>query len=266
LLYENQIDTVSAFIVFIIVGGLLALVVIMLFLWYRFREQCERFFKAFLVLDILLIFTIGGGILIWMFVSHMKIKMEIISFSLITVNMGMGGLASLYLPVPPVVHRAYLVILNAIMAIMLVETLPMWILFFFVTILAILDALSELTRFRAISPFLIPQSIELLYDTPRILYQVGQLRLRAADLMWYGLLVAVVHTSLGSIVATFVLVLAALVLVLFVAPFMGKRFRPLPLAFAFILGLLLFNDQVIIPFAMSWNFFQSPSLTLGGKL
>jgi hypothetical protein len=33
------------------------------------------------------------------------------------------------------------------------------------------DALSELTRFRAISPFLIPQSIELLYETPRILYQ-----------------------------------------------------------------------------------------------
>jgi hypothetical protein len=42
LLYENQIDAVSAFIVFIIVGGLLAFVVILLFLWYRFREQCER--------------------------------------------------------------------------------------------------------------------------------------------------------------------------------------------------------------------------------
>jgi hypothetical protein len=90
------------------------------------------------VVDILLIFTVGGGILIWMFVSHMKVKLEIISYAIITCNMGVGGMVSLYLPVPPVVHRAYLVVLNAIMAIMLVETLPMWILFFFVTILAIL--------------------------------------------------------------------------------------------------------------------------------
>ena len=55
---------------------------------------------------------------------------------------------------------------------MLAAALGRWIVFFFVLIAATGDFISELTpRLRLLSPFLIPEHVELAFTTPRILYQ-----------------------------------------------------------------------------------------------
>ena len=118
--------------------------------------------KKFLVLDILLIFVIGGGILFLLVSEQVRLPVEQLSFSIIIWNFGVVGLVSLYHRVPPTVHRFYLAILNTIMvctrdcclqqrmtrcvvlcktqAIMLLVTVTEWILFFFVFVTATLGA------------------------------------------------------------------------------------------------------------------------------
>jgi len=114
---------------------------------------------------------------------------------------------------------------------------------------------------RFLSPFILPAHVELVYETPRILYQVGTLRLRAADLMWYGLMMGLVDvTSIISIASTFIYILSALAFVVFVIPFFGKRFRPLPLAFIFVALGMLWNPNFLSPYISNFNFLKTTIL------
>ena len=79
------------------------------------------------------------------------------------------------------------------------------------------------------------------------------MRLRAADLMWYGLLMGCVRNSLGAVVSAFVFSAAALALVVFVLPFLGRKFRPLPVALAGVVIVLLFESSVLMPYIASRN-------------
>ena len=125
--------------VLILAGALLLGLMLLGVLWWRFRELFEsvsasrlglalaavfvpqppflaaQILKRFLMLDILLIFMIGGGILVLLFAAEVGLAIEVASFMVLLWNFGMGGLASLYLWVPPSVHRFYLGILNVIM-------------------------------------------------------------------------------------------------------------------------------------------------------
>jgi len=230
----------------------------MIFLFYRYRERCEQFCKRFLVVDILLIFLFGGGALFLVFIQEYNIPVGAVTFFLLTWNFGAVGLFSLYFPVPDNVHRFYLIILNAIMAIMMISTLGQWIIFFFVVLAAVADVAADLRpRWRRVSPFIIPTSVQLVYDTPRILYHVGGLRLRGPDLMWYGMMMGLVTNSVTSLCMAFVSILASISLTVFVLPFFGKSLRPLPLAFGSVLSVMIFSDLLIEPYyEQAFDFFH----------
>lgn len=219
-------------------------------------RQC---FKRFLVADILAILMFGVATILWLLVTQWRIYLDAVTFCMVIWNVSFAGLMTLYYPMPERLHHFVLIILNAIMAIMLIATLSQWIVVAFLFVAALGDVASELRpNMRLLSPFIIPANVELIYNTPKILYTVGGLRLRAADLLWYGLLTGLAvyaapasdeYASVllgGSLV--FVCVMASLALMLFVAPFIGCRFRPLPLAIAAAFALVMIQKHVLVPY------------------
>jgi hypothetical protein len=181
-------------------------------------------------------------------------------------------MASLYVNVPPTVHRFYLIVLNAIMAVMIVSTLPPWLIFLFVFIAAAGDVISIMRpRLRLLSPFLLPANIELLYQTPRILYTLGngtakQFNLRAAELMWYGLLMGMVHLVIENVVPAYIILLGAISIVVFVCPYTGNKLRPLPVAFLGLALLFALNGTTLQPFLNSVDFLHGPTARTSGLL
>lgn len=88
-------------------------------------------------------------------------------------------------------------------------------------------------------------------------FSVGGLRLRAADLMWYGLMLAFClnspnTTATSSIMLgtalVFLSVLSSLAIILFVFPFVGIRYRPLPVAFLCAFIFTLIQQPLFEPF------------------
>jgi len=197
-----------------------------------------------------------------MIAQKARIPVEEATFFCFVWNFGFLGLMSLYYKVIPAIHRFYLIILNSIMAIMMITTLGKYVIFFLLAIAAAGDVISEIRpRMRFLSPFILPSHVELVYETPRILYQVGSLRLRAADLMWYGLMMGLVEVnSMVSITYTFISILAALAIIVFVIPFFGKRFRPLPIALLFVTLGMLWNPSLLSPYISSFNFLKTQQL------
>ncbi len=106
---------------------------------------------------------------------------------------------------------------------------------------------------RFLSPFIIPSTVQLLYSTPRVVYHIGVLRLRAADLMWYGGMIALVSFDVVSISMMFIGVLASLVLTVFVVPFAlaGKMYRPLPSAFVCLVVTMICSGSLVSPYVLS---------------
>jgi len=252
----------GALVVILIALGVILAIAFGAFMVYRFREACERCFKRFLVADIAAILMFGAATLIWLLVTQWRIYLDTLTFCLLIWNAALTGLMTLYFPMPERLHHFFLVLLNAVMAILLVATLPIWILITFLFVAALGDVLSELRpQARLLSPFIIPANVELIYNTPKILYTVGGLRLRAADLLWYGLLAGLVmYTSSSSREYAAVLlggtlvvvcVLSSLALLLFVLPFVGCRARPLPLAIVTAFVLTMIQSPVIEPFLLA---------------
>jgi len=132
-LYDAPSASFSPAMLLIMGGVFLLVLVVGIFCLYRYRERCERLFKKFLVLDILLIFCFGGGAIFMMIAQRLHIPAEEASFFLFVWNFGFVGLMSLYHKVLPSIHRLYLIVLNSIMAIMMITTLGKYIIFFFVS-------------------------------------------------------------------------------------------------------------------------------------
>jgi hypothetical protein len=78
--------------------------------------------------------------------------------------------------------------------------------------------------------------------------------LRAADIMWFGLLMGIVPSGAAAGVPAFIVVLGVLTLTVFVAPFFNIRKRPLPGAFAALCVLLLLNTDVLQAFVAQHQF------------
>jgi hypothetical protein len=145
--------------------------------------------------------------------------------------------------------------LNAIMAILLVAVLPIWIVLVFLFVAALGDILSELRpQARLLSPFIIPANVELIYATPKILYTVGGLRLRAADLLWYGLLTGLVSPLRFSPPMHALLVCLVAVVCILAHAYMC------PSCLLFVLGCVL---QVVYTSSSSRDY---ASVLLGGTL
>lgn len=173
--------------------------------------------------------------------------------------LGVIGVCTLYLPAPERLHQFYLILLNTVMSVMMVVSLGRYLILVFVGIAALADFGSEVsTRFRLLSPFLIPANVELIYTTPKILYTVGGLRLRAADLMWYGLLMGLVDGPLlPGAAMLFIVVIAINALFLFVTPFTGIRFRPLPLCFVAAILFSFIQKPVFTNYLHAWTYYNN---------
>jgi len=263
-------EGMSVLIVLLIALAAFVLLLVFVCLIYRYREQCERCFKRFLVADILLIFMFGVATISWLLALDWRAYVDGVSFAVWIWNLSMTGLVTLYYPMPERLHQAFLILLNAIMSIMLVATLGRWLVLTFLLIAALGDILSEIRpQMRLLSPFIIPANVELLYNTPKILYTVGGLRLRAADLMWYGLLTGLaMGNTHGSRVSDLLLggsfivvsVMSSLAIMLFVAPFLGKRIRPLPVAVLIGFALTMMQEDVFMPFVVKSNYINKEPL------
>lgn len=257
-------DGLSSTMVLLIALIGVVLLVGCIYLVYRFREQCERCFKRFLVGDILLIFMFGVATMLWLIVAEWRIYLDTITFVGLIWNLSMIGLLSLYYPMPERVHHFFLVLLNSIMAIMMVWTIGQWLVLTFLLLFSIGDVLSELRpNMRLLSPFLIPTNVELIYNTPKVLYTIGSLRLRAADLMCFGMLTGLgVATGNGTAdyptvllggSFVFVAALGAMAIMLFVAPFIGCRVRPMPIAVVIAFVCTIMEEAVIMPYVRQQN-------------
>jgi hypothetical protein len=234
-------------IALLIGGAMVAFMFLVAFCMQRYRERCEYWFKRFLVLDIALIYIIGLGSMLVVLAQAWSWPVDLASFSLVVWNVAVVGVVSLYHPVPPAVHRLSVALIHCIMAVMMLVTLRVYFILVFVGLAALVDVLAELRVMRFMSPFVIPPAVELVHDTPRILYTVGPLRLRSVDFMWFAMLAGSVARTCNSIASAILLILAALAIVTFVLPYCGKRFRPLPVAYVVTVVIILMWESLLVP-------------------
>ena len=82
------------------------------------------------------------------------------------------------------------------------------------------------------TPFILPTRFQLLHETPRILYNVGNLRMRTLDMMLYSLMLSLLYNySYAGIIGGFFTIIGALVIVVFILPYFGlDKIRPFPIA------------------------------------
>jgi len=231
----------------IIAAVVLGVVLLIIFLFYKYREACERLFRRFLVLDFLLIYAVGGGVLIFLLAVEWRVPLSAIDFFVGAWNFGMLGLYSLYYPVPENLHRFYIIMLHLIMAVLILGSLGKWLMFFFITVAALADVLADCRPNVRFVPFILPTAIQLATNVPRLFYHVGTLRLRPVDLMWYGSMVAMVSPTMPSVLLAMTLCLAVVALFVFVLPYHGRTLRPLPLAFLLCIIVMLCGDLLMLP-------------------
>jgi len=235
-----------------IIGGTLISLTILIALARRFRETFRKIVQVFILLDFFFVFFFGGGLMTLLIIQEIGAPIEWITLALVTWNFSLLGLVAMYHHVPSSVHRFVLVWLNIIMAAMLSSSLSEWIIVFPLLLLVSLADLVSLC-FRNLNmgftPFILPTSFQLLYERPRFLYHVGPIRLRTLDIMLYGMALSLVSYTLTSVFTAIMLLLAALCIIVFIIPYLGKRFRPIPVATLLIILHLLFFDSVLLPFS-----------------
>ena len=129
------------------------------------------------------------------------------------------------------------------------------------------------SRFRMISPVITYNNDEIAQLTPRIHYEgllpinhhhssfiihqslvlnlllstAGNLRMRAIDLTWYGVLMGLGTGDLRTFIPCFLASLFGFVAIVFVVPFLGKRFRPFPISAALLVGVVMINNTMMVP-------------------
>mmetsp|Transcript_25951 Transcript_25951/g.62514 ORF Transcript_25951/g.62514 Transcript_25951/m.62514 type:complete len:975 (-) Transcript_25951:290-3214(-) len=241
---------------FILIFAMTFLVAVMIIICmiYRFRAFCERLFRRFLVIDILMIYLFGGSSMIMIALSRLQLSVGLDTFLMLSWNLACGGLVALYLRIPETFRRFYLVVLSAIMAVMMVITLPWFYILSFLCIGAILDLVSGCTTYlRLIGEFIGRDRDLLPFVTPRIFYEVPGLRFRFANLFVYGLMVGCLPIGASVTTSGLVPAIAGLVLGLFILPFYGKTIRPYPLSMILICFFVYTHYLVIRPYARSLN-------------
>lgn len=135
----------------------------------------------------------------------------------------------------------FLMLLNAIMAVMMTSVLNPLIVLLFLLVMAIADLIAEARpQWGAFAGFILPAELEFVYTTPHIMLALGRVKLRSSDLLWYALLVAALPAWWGgALFPTLVCALAGVVFATFYAPYAGLRVRrPLPFVVAAVAPVL----------------------------
>jgi len=232
------------------------------FILYRFRRQCERVFRAFLVADIFVLMAMGGFVLTIIPLHNYNAATGMFTMCVGFYNFGIVGLLTLYYRTPTYLHCAFLVALFSIMSVLITSMLQQYVALF-IALLAIADTVAMFRPQFAnmFTPFIIPTNLPLPPTTPKIFYEVDGLRLRAFDFMFYGMLPGVASYVFVNQFLVVSSILFGYIACVFVLPFFSWQVRPLPLTFILVLFTALMATQFVNPFLedsyAKW-YFQAP--------
>lgn len=269
-LEASREETVSIEYVLIMAGVLIFTVLIGLCVAVRYRTQCLKFLKIFIFLDLLLLFMLGSGMMLFLVATFIGLPLEIISTGLLVWNFGCVGMYCLYHDVPEKLQQFFLVSLFVVMGVMMAGTLNEWICFFFVLMFAMADAVSMWKpQWQLLSPFsMLPtpnQHLNPAFQNPRILYPINGATLRSFDFLWVGLAFASITPTVISAVSLCILLLGTLVIDLFVGPFVDYMtgFRPTPMAFLLLCIIMLLGESMLAPCLLSHNMLTTTPIYIG---
>ncbi|GAB5362899.1 hypothetical protein AAMO2058_000838100 [Amorphochlora amoebiformis] len=241
-------------LILILAAVFFVIVIAIIWMVYRFRATCERIFRRFLVVDILMIYLFGGSSMILISLVRLQILVGVDTFALLSWNLACGGLASLYLKVPESLRRIYLVILSAIMSVMMVITLPWIFLVILLSLASLIDFSSSFhRRMRIFGEFITHDRDIIPFVTPRIFYEVPGLRFRFANLFTYGLLVGCCPVGTSVMTSALVCAVGGLVFSLYILPYFQFKVRPLPLSMAGLVFFAYAHYSMIRPYARAMN-------------
>jgi len=232
------------------------------FILYRFRRQCERVFRAFLVADIFVLMAMGGFVLTIIPLHNYDAVTGMFTMCVGFLNFGVVGLLTLYYKTPTYLHCAFLVALFAIMSVLITSMLAEYVALF-IALLALADTVAMFRPQFAnmFTPFILPTNMPLPPTTPKIFYEVDGLRLRAFDFMFYGMLPGVASYVFIDQFLAISSVLFGYIACVFVLPFFSVQVRPLPITFILVLFMALLTTQFVNPFLQDsqakW-YFQAP--------
>ena len=239
----------SAILAFVFVL-LIALVV----LFRRYRRYFEVIFRKFLALDIFAIYSFGTLCITATTAMLTHTPLDALTLALITLNVALLAVYTLYYDVSVGLHTLSVVYLNAIMAVLLsgalAGPLAFWLPFVLCLVVAVLDL--ELRPQLRLPPLLVPESM-IIPSKPTILLCLNSVYVRPGELTLYGLMV----TLVGAFnVLTVIGVVGLWVLLVCALPFVSgsRRWRrPLPFMLAYCAVLWWKYDQNISPARFRWS-------------
>lgn len=237
--------------------GLFVLLVAVFYLISRFRARCEIFCRYFLMVEIFVILAWGAISVFWIIGEYLPV--DVFTCLLGSVNIACVGVVSIYFPVPNEIHRFFLLALNALIAAMLLVAFGEWVLLLILGIFFTMDIFSQLSiirNVRVVQPLITTHSAQNNNEMPpRIVFTYfDNIKLRASDLVQYGVLVGLASSSVHPALVVYV-VISSIVICVFVAPFLSKQFSPFSMSCVFLLVLALIEP---IP---SWFVLQHNFLT-----
>jgi hypothetical protein len=215
------------------------------------RELCIRLYRVVILLDAFALFFFGSLSLLYLLAFDLRIPLDLFTFFLVPFNVAVAAVWSLYhASVPAAIHRGFLILFIIILAVILLLSFPWWLNVPVLATLSVADVLAMVWPHRygeELAPFVLPTQFQLMYDTPRFLFHIGPLRLRTLDLMTYGIMVGLLHRSVGSITIGMCMLMVGILSVVFVTPYFGKQLRPLPFGLVITFLVYAFAESTLLP-------------------
>ncbi|MES1909907.1 MAG: hypothetical protein MHM6MM_002590 [Cercozoa sp. M6MM] len=259
IVVQTRQDTPAYWLPLVVIAGVLAIFALATWMAARHRETCERIFRKFLVVDSMLILSVGTGIILftlWFALSAGRhLPMDVFAFVFVCWNVGGLGVAALWLHVPSVLPKISVAFLTAIMAFVVTVVLGPYA-FVLTTLVAFLDFACWTAGVDWLMPFL-SQNIIPEHLTPRLYYQVRGVRVRIFDLMLASLCFGALPLLIDRFVLASLLFTTVFVTSVFAAPLLlAGACRPLPLFWlAFLFMVLLIDDKAasVVRQASRWE-------------
>jgi len=229
--------------------------------------QWERIFSMILGVDFMMIMALGGSVLALIFRQWSTIPLDYFTYLIFIWNFSFVGTSILYVrggfldyfDKMESLQRNYLVVINSVMATMVTLTLSRYLVIAFVSLPVLLEIIEIWRNFiwhraglRGMGQFgfLWLASVPgRAMTSPIIAYEVPNslLRLRAADLMWLGLLASIPEKS---IVACICIVLGTVFTITFLVPYVDiNRTYPHLTITLFFLSLYTPLETTMLKFA-----------------
>jgi hypothetical protein len=220
----------------------------------RNRARWEMIFRGFLIVDLFLLFAVGGGSLVLSIGALFNIPLDWFTYLVLMFNFGVGGTFALYGPSESsnsergassgseTVLQYFLLLLYAIMAVMMSSVLNPYITMMFLAIMALADVVAEARpHWGAFGGFILPAELEFIYSTPRVMMTFGRIKLRSSELLWFAILIASMPSWFGGALYPAILCsLCGISFITFYAPYAGIRLRrPIPTALMMMIPVLL---------------------------